>query len=203
MKPVCIFDFGNVLIRFDPKIMTEAYLPTSVESTMLQHIIFDRLYWNRLDDGSIEDDEVKARICERIPARLHEVACCIYDHWYEHLPEIEGMRQILHDLKAAGKKLYLLSNISVGFEENYARVPALHSLLSLFDGCVFSGSLGVVKPSAEIFDHLLTKYGLQPDDCVFIDDSEINVNGAKQVGIDAILFDGDARALRARLFDEV
>ena len=57
----------------------------------------------------------------------------------------------------------------------------------------------MVKPSAEIFRHLLQTYGLRAEDCVFIDDSPINVAGARAVGIEAILFDGDAQALRAQL----
>ncbi len=202
LKPVCIFDFGNVLVRFDPAYMTGLYIKDPEDARLVRQIMFDRLYWNRLDEGTIVDSEVKRLACKRIPKRLHEVARCVYDHWYEHLPEIEGMRQLLHDLKAAGKRLYLLSNISVDFEYNYHRLPALHSLLSVFDGCVFSGSIGLVKPFGGIYQHLLDKYDLRPEDCVFIDDSILNVGGARMAGIGSICFDGDVAALRAQLLPD-
>ncbi|MBQ7338319.1 MAG: HAD family phosphatase [Clostridia bacterium] len=199
MKNTIIFDFGNVLIRFDPKIMTGAIVKQPKDAALIRGVVFDRLYWDRLDDGSIEDEEVLARACERLPQHLCEQARQVYKLWYHHLPEIEGMRELLHDLKAAGKKLYLLSNISIGFEHGYRSVPALDSLLSLFDGCIFSGSLHMVKPQPEIFAHLLAKYSLRPEDCVFIDDSPINVAGAQNVGIDGILFRGDASEVRRAL----
>ena len=55
------------------------------------------------------------------------------------------------------------------------------------------------KPNKDIFEHLLNKYGLHAEDCVFIDDSEKNVNGARAAGIKAILFTGDAEKLREEL----
>jgi putative hydrolase of the HAD superfamily len=53
----------------------------------------------------------------------------------------------------------------------------------------------MVKPSAEIFEHLLNKYSLKAEDCLFIDDSAKNTDGAKSVGINAYLFDGDSKKL--------
>lgn len=202
MKPVCIFDFGNVLIRFSPAYITGAYVHDPADAKLVREVMFDRLYWDRLDEGSITDSEVKKSACQRIPQRLQEDACRVYDHWYEHLPEIKGMRTLLLDLKAAGRKLYLLSNISLGFEQGYPRVPALRELLSLFDGCVFSGSIGMVKPCEKIYLHLLSKYELRREDCVFIDDSPLNVRGALHVGMESIRFDGNVDSLRERLLPE-
>ena len=199
MKKICIFDFGNVLIRFEPSYMTAAVVKDEDAAAKICPVVFDRLYWDPLDRGAITDDEVLRQVCARLPDEWHEAAREVYRRWYSNLPEIAGMRELLHDLKQEGRGLYLLSNISEGFEAGYASVPSLVSLLQPFDGLVFSGSLHMVKPSAEIFRHLLQTYGLRAEDCVFIDDSPINVAGARAVGIEAILFDGDAQALRAQL----
>ena len=72
-------------------------------------------------------------------------------------------------------------------------------LFSHFDGLVFSGPLGIVKPSAEIFNYVLDRFGLHASESIFIDDSAINIAGAKAVGIHTYHFDGDAQKLRSAL----
>ena len=198
-KKNVIFDFGNVLIRFDPAYMTGAEVDDPALAARIAPVVFDRLYWDRLDDGTISDGEVLDAVCARLPEELHEAACRVYRRWYHHLPRIPGMQELLHDIKAQGRGLYLLSNISQGFEDGYAEVAELAELLAPFDGRVFSGSLHMVKPQEGIFRHLLETYGLDAADCVFVDDSPINVAGARAAGIDAILFDGDAAKVRAAL----
>lgn len=191
-----IFDFGQVLVRFDPCYMTAVFISDEQDRNLVSSVVFDRLYWDRLDDGSITDETVKAAFCKRLPSRLHSVACQVYDRWIENLPLIDGMKEIIEELKAMGKKLFLLSNISKNFAENYKNVPEIAELLSLFDSLVFSGPIGLVKPNKDIFSHLLNIYSLKAEECIFIDDSQKNINGAATVGIKGYLFDGDAERLK-------
>lgn len=195
-----IFDFGNVLARFCPPEMTAAYVPDAADAAAVCEAVFDRLYWDKLDDASITDDEVIAGFCSRLPKRLHEVACRLYDHWDELLPPIAGMAELVAEIKAQGGKLYLLSNISVGFTEKYTRVPWLCELFSQFDGLVFSGPLHIKKPDHAIFDHLLRTYALKAEECLFIDDAPQNIAAAKACKIVGYCFDGDAAALKTALF---
>jgi putative hydrolase of the HAD superfamily len=106
------------------------------------------------------------------------------------------MRELVIYLKERyGVNIYLLSNISTYFSSHREEIP----ILSLLDGCVFSGELGIVKPSREIFEHLLNKYSLKAEECIFIDDNEKNVLGAKNVNINTYLFDGNAKLLKEYL----
>lgn len=194
-----IFDLGNVLVRFDPMHMTAACVPDPKLCRIIAPVVFDRLYWDALDYGGITDEELKKACHSRLPAELHAVADLIYDRWFENLPLIPGMQEILKAVKENGGKLYLLSNVSAGFAEQYHRVPRLTELFGLFDGLVFSGPLKVIKPQPEIFRHLLDQYGLDPDQCVFIDDNAANIAGAKALGIHAYHFDGNVQKLRAYL----
>ena len=93
----------------------------------------------------------------------------------------------------------MLSNISRYFVENYEKVPGLRSLFTLFDGLVFSAPVGMVKPTPEIFHYLLDKFHLRAEECTFIDDSELNVEGARNVGIKAILFQNDVEKLKKEI----
>ena len=65
-----------------------------------------------------------------------------------------------------------------------------------FDGTVVSALERCVKPGREIFERLLSRFGLQADECMFVDDMQVNVDGAKRVGIHGFVFDGDINALR-------
>lgn len=191
-----IFDFGQVLIKFDPDYMVSAFVSDIKDKKLLIPIIFDRLYWNGLDDGSLSHNEAKEAFLKRLPERLHKAACDIYDNWIRNLPAIDGMSELLDLLKEKGAKLYLLSNISNYFAENYESVPEIKSILSKFDGLVFSAPIKMAKPSREIFEHLLSKFNLKAEECFFIDDSEKNISGANAAGIDGYLFDGDSAKLK-------
>ena len=99
------------------------------------------------------------------------------------------------DIHNSGKKLFLLSNISEGFAKTYPEVKWIKELFNNFDGIVLSGTIGKAKPNKDIFEYVLEKFGLNADECLFIDDSPKNISAAKSVGIDGYIFD-DADKLR-------
>ena len=192
-----VFDFGQVLIRFEPKYMVEQYVTNPEDSALLQQVVFDRAYWDLLDWGKISDEETVAKCKERLPARLHDAAEKIYYNWIYHLPEIEGMRELIADLRQEfGAGIFLLSNISTYFSSHRDEIP----ILSEIDRCVFSAECGMVKPSAEIFAHLCKVCEIKKEETVFIDDNEKNVCGAERFGIRAYLFDGDVKTLKKWLW---
>ncbi len=197
-----IFDFGNVLARFDPYELTAAHVQDVKARKIISDIVFDRLYWDRLDNGSITDDEVKNGFCSRLPQALHKDACRVYDKWIVSMPPIDGMKELIADIKASGHRLYLLSNISIGFAKSYTDCPYIRDLFALFDGLVFSGPIRMAKPSREIFEHILRRFDLEADACLFIDDNAANIAAAEAIGIHGYLFDGDVDALRKSLFSE-
>ncbi|MBQ5911243.1 MAG: HAD family phosphatase [Clostridia bacterium] len=194
-----IFDYGQVIISFDPYYMTSVYTENEEDRKLLCQVVFDRMYWDKLDNGSISDSEVKAAIKDRIPKRLYETADKIYDNWYYNNPLIEDTAALIKKLKENGAKLYLLSNISVGFAENYTKIPVVNEVLAQFDGLVFSGPIGMNKPNRDIFEYLLNKFSLKAEECVFIDDSKKNLDGAAAVGINTIHFTGDHKKLEEEL----
>lgn len=83
-----------------------------------------------------------------------------------------------------------------GFENSYHKVDWLNEIFSFFDGMVFSGEIGKIKPDKEIFEYILTKYNLKREECLFIDDTKINIEGAMDANIKGYLFDGNTEKLR-------
>lgn len=193
-----VFDFGQVLVRFDPHYMVTRYVSDERDAALLEEVLFDRLYWDRLDAGTISDDEVICESKKRIPERLHEVAEKIYYNWIYNIPEIEGMRELLTELREKGYKLYLLSNICTYFASHADEIP----ILKMLDGCVFSAVAGYVKPSREIYDHLCEKFSLIPAETVFVDDRVENIEGAIKAGLRGVLFEGDVSLLRVSILNK-
>ena len=194
-----IFDFGNVLGQFDPAAMTALWVDDPDTAATVSQVAYDRLYWDKLDDGTITDEAIREDIFRRLPEALARIAWEVYEKWIISMPPVPGMEVLVKDIKCTGGRIYLLSNISIGFAEGYRACPWIKALFSHFDGLVFSGPVGLVKPHEDIFHYLLEKYDLHPEECIFIDDRQENISGAEAVGIQGYLFDGDAEKLRSTL----
>ena len=189
-----IFDFGQVMIRFDGDIMTAPYAEGE-DLAVVRDVVFDRKYFDALDLGELSDEEAKADFRHRLPQRLWETADTVYDNWIRNLPPIEGMAELVKDLKKAGIHVYLLSNISRYFSSHKEANPVLFE----FEDWVFSAEVGLVKPDPAIFRHAVEKFGVVPEETLFVDDNAKNLEGAASVGLSTYLFDGNADRLRAAL----
>ena len=193
-----VFDLGQVLYKFEPLQLVEKYTKTEEDRRILAAVLFDRLYWDRLDRGTIEDEELLRLACERLPERLHEPCRLAYYNWIYNMPEVEGMREVVSRVKKKGVRVFLLSNISRYFASNADKFD----MLSEFEYCLFSAEVGLVKPERKIFAHLAELTGILPEETLFIDDSKINIAGAEAFGIKGYLFDGDAARLTVYI-DEI
>lgn len=186
-----IFDLGQVLYRFVPLELSGKYTEDESVSRLLSEVVFDRLYWDRLDLGTIEDEELLELACRRLPQELHDLARKTYYNCFHNMPKVPGMQEVISRVKKTGVRVFLLSNIS----KHFSRHSADFDLLSEFEFCVFSADIGMVKPSREIFEYVLNKAGINASETLFIDDSEKNLRGAELLGIHTYLFDGNAEAL--------
>ena len=157
MKKNYIFDFGNVLAEFYPDKLTAPYVKDEKIRKTISNVIFDRLYWDRLDDGTMSHEDVKKEAKERLSPEMYELACKTIDNWIGNLTPVKGMEELIDEIKKAGKKLYLISNISKEFADGYKNITWIEELFSKFDGLVFSGPIGLIKPGKEIFDYLIEK----------------------------------------------
>ncbi|MBE7092812.1 MAG: HAD family phosphatase [Clostridiales bacterium] len=185
------FDFGQVLVYFIPYDLTKAYVDNENDIKIVEEVLFDRLYWDKLDAGTITDEEVVEAVKKRLPNRLHELAENAYYNWIYNITEVEGMSEIVKKLKRKGINLCILSNISKYFAKHYKEVP----ILQHFDRFIFSAEIGLVKPQKDIFEYALKNNGFIASETLFIDDRENNVLGAKSVGINGYVFDGDSKKL--------
>lgn len=98
---------------------------------------------------------------------------------------IRPTEKLIDKLKAAGYKLYVLSNMSREFIDFLRKQRVYEN----FDGDVVSCEVGIVKPMPEIYDLLLKRFDLDPAETIFIDDRKENVDAAAAKGIATFHFD--------------
>ena len=190
-----VFDFGQVLVRFDPAYIVAQHTTDPVVAKALLDVVFDLSYWNKLDAGEVTDEEAIAHFRRHLPPELCELGERVFRSWVDHLPPLSRMWELVAELKARGVPLFLLSNISISFAARAGEFP----VLALFDRCVFSGPCHMAKPDPQIFRHLLSVCDIKAEETLFIDDSAKNIAGAESVGIRGYLFDGDAQKLASYL----
>lgn len=191
-----VFDMGNVLTEFAPGyFVTCVGVDDDADRECLLNGIFHTPEWGMQDAGVVCEAELEKIVRGRIPERLYDAAHKLIFGWDEFSRPTAGMEALIRDCRAAGLKMYLLSNASVRQPEYWPAIPGSE----YFDGTVISGIEKCLKPSEEIYRILLDRYGLKAEECLFVDDMPVNVEGAVAVGLMGFRFTGDTDLLRAEI----
>jgi len=90
-------------------------------------------------------------------------------------------------VRANGYKTLICSN---NFPARVNGLQARFKFLDNFDAVVFSYQAGAIKPSRIIFSELVKRAGVQASEIVFADDNNSNLEGAKEIGINAFFYEG-------------
>ena len=190
-----VFDMGGVLIRFDRNLFMARLGVSEEDKTLLMREVFLAPEWVMMDRGSLTDEQAAEIMCRRIPERLHEAVHKLVAFWDRPILEIEGVYELIEELKSLGYPIYLLSNASCRQHDYWPRIPASR----FFDGTLVSSDVKLVKPMPEIYLRLLQQFGLKADECFFIDDSTANVEAALYTGMNGAVFFEDLPRLRGEL----
>ena len=185
-----IFDFGNVLIGWDPENLYRKLIPDPAErKRFLTDICHGE--WNQQQDLGRTWAEAIAERTALYPdhADLIRAYFARFDEMLSG-PVVEGTA-ILERIHAAGIPCYGLTNWS---SETYHANRAVMPFLDRMKYTAVSGDLKMAKPEPDIFHHLLGVIGKPAESCAFIDDSPKNIAGAQKLGINAVLFKNDGSA---------
>ena len=180
-----VFDFGGVLLDWNPRYVYSNYFGSKDEMEyFLANICTGE--WNAEHDRGRSFDEGVSLLQAQYPECAEAIAM-FRDKWkYMIKGEIHAGVSLLRKLKAARYKIYGLTNWSA---ETIDYALSKYDFFKLFDGIVVSGREKIIKPDAGIYKILLERYGLNAAESVFIDDSLPNINAARELGFNAILFD--------------
>lgn len=189
-----VFDMGNVLVHFDPERFVRRLDLPQADREMLLEAVFHNPLWIEMDRGTALEPEAYEDMCRRLPQRLHQAAWTLL-HWWKDLLPMEGMEDLVRELKEQGYGLYVLSNAPTNLHIYFSRIPGSEHM----DGLVVSADHKLLKPQRELFEVLLNRYQLNGGECFFIDDTAANVEGAQNAGLHGTVFTGNVEKLREDL----
>ena len=179
-----IFDFGKVLVDYDFKAFFRKYIPNTERCQAFTPVLYNEELQQMLDREERPFDVIMEDWIENHKEFEHEIR-----YFNEHYPEIvtnevEGMYELLTQLKAEGYKLYGLTNWCSKVYLTMAQFP----IFKLLDGQIISSEEKVIKPEPEIYQRLFDKFNLKPEECIFADDRAENIEGGSRLGMDGIVF---------------
>ena len=190
-----IFDMGNVLMRYDPEVPLKKFVKTEKARNLIRRELFEGPEWVEADRGMISEEEMYASVARRIPEKYHEeLKKCVYE-WIICMKPLEKSVKLCEDARKWGYQTYVLSNAAQSFYEYFPKFYRMED----FDGVVVSSDVHLIKPDVRIYAYLLEKYHLNPEECLFLDDREDNVEAARKAGMQSMLFTEDYETLRAFL----
>lgn len=190
-----VFDMGQVLVQFSADLFSERLRLSAEDAELIRREVLTTVEWVRMDRGTISDDDALARMCARLPQRLHGTAAYLVRRWNDPIVPVPGMADVARDLKAAGYDLYLLSNAATRQHTYWHDIPGSE----YFSGTFISADHHLLKPEDAIYQAFFQKFGLKPEECLFIDDSAPNIEASENAGMAGIVFHGDAARLRRQL----
>lgn len=174
-----VFDYGGVISR-----PTRA-LPKLAASLGVPAESFTAAYWEFRDayDRGMPDVEYWGSIGSRVGVEVDADQAATLtdadiDGWLEIDPQVPPL---LDELDMAGFDLALLSNAASAHGRAFER----QSWAGRFRHLVISGDLGMAKPDADIWRALVHRLDTEPDDCLFFDDKQANIDGARAAGLHA------------------
>jgi 2-haloacid dehalogenase len=184
-----VFDIGNVLLDWNPR---HLYRKMFTDHERMEWFLANvcTLAWNIEQDRGRSFADAVEELTRRHPEWRSEIAA-FDERWAETVAgPISGSVELLSRLKAKRTPLYAITNFAA---EKFDASARRFDFFGHFDGVVVSGRERLLKPDAAIYRLFLDRYGFEASRCLFVDDSQRNVEGARQVGMAAVQFHDAAR----------
>lgn len=173
-----VFDVGNVLLSWKSQELLDMLIPERPDlHGELTIRIFKSPYWCMRDRGSATLEEVIAAMSTGA-TELEPYIRRVMEGWID-LPAMPEGVAALKACKAHGVKVYALTNYA---DKEFAHACATNDFFALFDDYVVSAREHLIKPGHEIYEVLISRYGLDPARTLFIDDTPANIEGALHCG---------------------
>ena len=179
-----ILDFGKVLVDYDFDIFFRRCVPDENRRKQFVPILYNDGLTPVVDRGEKPFEEIVDDLIAENPEFEPELR--IFSEYYPDLitGEIPGMKNLLVKLKSEGFKLYGLSNWC---SKVYITMDQ-YDIFKLLDGYIVSSEVHKIKPEPDIYQCLFERFNLKPEECVFADDKEENVEASIKEGMPAIVF---------------
>ncbi len=179
-----VFDLGQVLLKYD----WEGYLHSLGYEGELFEIMADAIFrnqdWVTGDAGTVTPEEWGQLFVENAPEYEADIRK-VFSGIRNTISQFPYVKRWIDLLKKEGYRLYFLSNYS---EKLHKDTVHHMDFMEEFDGGIFSYEVKCIKPDLKIYELLLEKYHLNPEETIFYDDRKENVDAALKLGIKAKIF---------------
>ena len=176
-----IFDLGNVIINYNQDKIINNFTIDENEKIFIKEEIFKSPEWKLLDLGQITNNAAIEEIQKRNDIKYNKLINIFLHEWYKTQPINKDIVEIAKKLKERNYNIYVLSNMAKETYEYFKNID----FFKVCNGIVISSHENVKKPDERIFNILLTRYKLNPKECLFIDDDDTNrsYETANKIGI--------------------
>lgn len=185
MIDAVVFDIGNVLIEWQPERFYDREIGEERRRAMFAAVDLHGMN-DRVDRGENFRDVIY-EVAEQHPEWSAEIRQW-HDRWIELAqPVIPHSIQLLRALRSKGVPVFALTNFGI---DSFTHAETHYPFLGEFDRRYISGHMGHIKPVARIFEMVEEDSGLRPDQLLFTDDREDNIEAARARGWQVHLFTG-------------
>ena len=179
-----IFDVGKVLVSYEPEEMMRKLGYTEEQIQIVNAAMFCNPLWDEADRGLRSCEEYHEAFLNQNPEHK-DIIQKAYEHIGDCIELLPHAMDWILEMKQRGYHVYILSNYS---EYTFEVTKEKLAFLSLMDGILFSYKTKMGKPDEGIYKKLISEYFLEEEESVFIDDRKENVESARRIGIESILF---------------
>lgn len=174
-----LFDIGNVFVEWDPRLLYSQLIHDQAElDRFLSDVV--TLEWHTEHDRGRPFAEGVRILSDRFP-EYADLIQAFDERWNDTIgPVFAGTVDVLERLSEQGMPCYGLTNFSA---EKWPLFCREYAFTDLFGGVVVSGAEGLVKPDPRIYQLAIDRFGLEPEQTVYIDDRLDNVLAAEQIGM--------------------
>lgn len=185
-----VFDFGNVIAKFDEDYILGQFCESTEDLPILKQAVFHN--WAALDEGTADYKSSMEEAAMMVPDHLKGIVRDFSQNWHKYLTPLNQTWDLIRQLKSLGLSIYLLSNAPTHFAEH----ADYYKIIQEFDGIAFSAPLVMAKPDTCFYQYLFDTWQLKPEECLFIDDKPENIAAGMALGMDGIVFTGNADEIR-------
>jgi putative hydrolase of the HAD superfamily len=197
-----ILDFGGIIYQISHQIQKEAFTDLGIENfdELYSHAIQNPLF-AQFETGSVSIEEFRNTLAGMLPGKFsdNDIDAAWNSILVAYIPNMVSLLALL----SKKYRLFLLSNTNAIHYEVY--IPEFknqygYQFNELFEKAYWSFKIGLRKPNHEVYKFVLDDSNLRPEECLFIDDTQKNVEAAMECGINAVCL-GPAQQL-SDLFDQ-
>ena len=195
-----IFDLGNVIVNFNQEKIINHFTQVKEEHDYIIDQIFNAPEWRLMDLGEVSNEEAANLINQRNNNKYKELTERFLNEWYKVQTINQDTVEVAKKLFEQGYKIYVLSNMANLTYEYFKE----NQFFKLCDGIVISAHEHIKKPDERVFENLLNRYNLNPQECLFIDDDDTgrSYETANKLGISGrVVLPNDVISIKTMLME--